>query len=82
MIMLRFPALPLHTRGRTIDEQTVLIALNCMVACLAHVSFIFSLLESSENLASHDFDSVEYSAVPLCTLFLIQLSTNIKKKYE
>ena len=44
MIMLRFPALPFYTGGRTIDEQTVLIALNCMVACLAHVSFIFSLL--------------------------------------
>ena len=47
MIMLRFPALPFYTRGSTIDEQTVLIALNCMVACLAHVSFssfIFSLL--------------------------------------
>ena len=27
MIMLRFPALPLYTRGRTIDEQTVLMAL-------------------------------------------------------
>ena len=49
MIMLRFPALPLYTRGRTIDEQTVLIALNCMVACLAHVSFsfIFSLLRKT-----------------------------------
>ena len=49
MIMLRFPALPLYTRGRTIDEQTVLIALNCMVACIAHVSFsfIFSLLRKT-----------------------------------
>ena len=25
---------------------------------------------SSENLASHDFVSVEYSAVPLCTLII------------
>ena len=49
MIMPRFPALPLYTRGRTIDEQTVSIALNCMVACLAHVSFsfIFSLLRKT-----------------------------------
>ena len=49
MIVLSFPALPLYTRGRTIDEQTVLIALNCMVACLAHVSFlfIFSLLRKT-----------------------------------
>ena len=49
MIVLRFPALPLYTRGRTIDKQTVLIALNCMVACLAHVSFsfIFSLLRKT-----------------------------------
>ena len=28
MIVLCFPALPLYTRERTIDEQTVLIALN------------------------------------------------------
>ena len=49
MIVLRLPALPLYTRGRTIDKQTVLIALNCMVACLAHVSFsfIFSLLRKT-----------------------------------
>ena len=49
MSMLRFPALPLYTRGCTIDEQTVLISLNCMVACLAHVSFsfIFSLLRKT-----------------------------------
>ena len=49
MIMLRFPALPLYTTGRTIDEQTVLIVLNCMVAYLANVSFsfIFSLLRKT-----------------------------------
>ena len=49
MSMLRFQALPLYTRGRTIDEQTVLISPICMVACLAHVSFsfIFSLLRKT-----------------------------------
>ena len=65
--MLRFPALPLYTRGRTIiDGQTVLIALNCMVACFIFI-YIFA---SSGNLASHDFVSVKYSAVPLCTLII------------
>ena len=33
--------------------------------------FIFIyIFASSENLASHDFVSVEYSAVPLCTLII------------
>ena len=67
MIELRFPPLPLYTRGRTIDEQTVLIALNCMFSACCIFLYIFA---SSENLASHDFVSVEYLAVPLCTLII------------
>ena len=66
MIVLRFPALPLYTRGRTIDEQTVSAQLHGRMFSACFI-YIFA---SSENLASHDFVSVEYSAVPLCTLII------------
>ena len=68
MIMLRFPALPLYTRGRTRTDCVNSAQLHGRMfsACFIFI-YIFA---SSENLASHDFVSVEYLAVPLCTLII------------
>ena len=77
MIVLRFPALPLYTRRRTTDEQTVLHG-RMYSACFIFI-YIFS---SSENLASHDFVSVEYSAVPLCTSIIPYTTEYEYQKYE
>ena len=67
MIVLRFPALPFYTRGRH-NRQT-----DCVNSAQLHgrmfsacCSF-FYIFASSENLASHNLVSVEYSAVPVCT---------------
>ena len=71
MIMLRFPALPLYTKGRTIMRRTNFVNSAQLHGRMFSACFIFIyIFASSENLASHDFVSVEYSAVPLCTLII------------